>query len=150
MYSRHACFLRWGIRSSSSEIRGGSTNPSAHVRWLTLWELPKSTRPHIMGFTFCYVSTHEAKLEVATTAGTFLILIYTKSFDSGTFLTSATSFVTDRVRTAYYVYLSHLAESTLPMCCINVTLSLHNVCHASIICHSLRYRRQVEIPFLKL
>ena len=38
------------------------------------------------------------------------------------FLTFATSFVTDRVRTAYYVYLSHLAEPTLPMCCINVTL----------------------------
>ena len=35
---------------------------------LTLWELPKSTRSHIMGFTFCYVSTHEAKLEVAITA----------------------------------------------------------------------------------
>ena len=34
--------------------------------------------------------------------------------------------MTDRVRTAYYidmyVYLSHLAESTLPMCCINVIL----------------------------
>ena len=38
------------------------------------------------------------------------------------FLTFATSFVTDRVRTAYYVYVSHLAESTLPMCCINVIL----------------------------
>ena len=37
-----------------------------------------------------------------------------------------TSFVTDRVRTAYYVHLSHLAESTLPMCCINVILSLHS------------------------
>ena len=29
-----------------------------------------------------------------------------------------------RVRTAYYVYLSHLAESTLPMCCINVALRI--------------------------
>ena len=36
------------------------------------------------------------------------------------FLVFATSFVADRVRTAYCVYLSHLAESTLPMCCINV------------------------------
>ena len=47
------------------------------------------------------------------TAGTFLILIYAKSIDSGMFLTFAPSFVTDRVRTAYYVYLSHLAESKL-------------------------------------
>ena len=57
----------------------------------------------------------------------------------GMFLTVATSFVTDTVRTAYYklrlhyiytayyVYLPHLAESTLPMCCtcINIMLSLH-------------------------
>ena len=32
----------------------------------------------LWGLTFCCVSTHEAKLEVAITAGTFLILIYTK------------------------------------------------------------------------
>ena len=45
---------------------------------LTLWELPNSTRPQIMGIYLCCVSTHEAKLEVAINAGTFLILIYTK------------------------------------------------------------------------
>ena len=49
-------------------------------------------------------------------------MIYTKSFNSGICLTFATHFVPDRVHTAYYVYLSHLAESTLPMCCINAIL----------------------------
>ena len=41
-------------------------------------------------------------------------------------MTVATYFVTDRVRTAYYVYFSHLAESTLPMCGINVILGLYS------------------------
>ena len=40
--------------------------------------LEGATVSYDLGFTFCYVSTLEAKLEVAITAGTFLILIYAK------------------------------------------------------------------------
>ena len=46
---------------------------------------------------------------------------------SGTFPIITTSFVTDRVRTAYYVCSSHLAESTLSMRRVNVSLSLHGL-----------------------
>ena len=77
-YNRRCSTLKY-LKTCSPAL----PNPTKGVDWLLTDDrdgesLEGTTVSHDLGFTFCYVSTHEAKPEVAITAGTFLILIYMK------------------------------------------------------------------------